>query len=80
MWAPFSQKGRSARPGGRARSHRLQLERLEDRCLLSSGPLDPTFGSGGSVVTPVGTGGDYAYASHAGTDDAAGVKGKITFK
>jgi uncharacterized delta-60 repeat protein len=29
----------------------LSVERLEDRCLLSGGVLDPTFGSGGVVTT-----------------------------
>src|SRR5438132_5751404 len=29
----------------------LHLEPLEDRCLLSAGALDPTFGSGGIVTT-----------------------------
>jgi uncharacterized delta-60 repeat protein len=33
--------------------HRPCLEVLEDRCLLSSGPLDPTFGTGGIVSTPI---------------------------
>jgi hypothetical protein len=32
----------------------LSLERLEDRCLLSGGVLDPTFGSGGIVTTAIG--------------------------
>lgn len=30
---------------------RPQVEVLEDRCLLSAGDLDPTFGSGGWVTT-----------------------------
>ena len=30
-------------------------ELLEDRCLLSGGVLDPTFGSGGLVTTTVGS-------------------------
>ena len=33
---------------------RPRLEALEDRCLLSAGALDPTFGSGGIVTTSVG--------------------------
>lgn len=36
-------------------SHRLRLEVLEERCLLSAGDLDPSFGSGGIVTTPIGT-------------------------
>ena len=37
---------------------RPRLEALEDRCLLSGGVLDPTFGTGGVVSNVVGTGGD----------------------
>jgi uncharacterized delta-60 repeat protein len=33
--------------------YRPRLEALEDRCLLSGGVLDPTFGSGGLVTTTV---------------------------
>jgi len=40
---------------------RPRLEALEDRCLLSGGVLDPTFGSGGLVSTTAG-GLDAAYA------------------
>jgi uncharacterized delta-60 repeat protein len=43
------------------RSHRLALEPLESRCLLSAGQLDTTFGSGGIVTTAIGTSAD-AYA------------------
>src|SRR5262249_8301499 len=32
---------------------RPRLEALEDRCLLSGGVLDPTFGSGGMLATDV---------------------------
>jgi uncharacterized delta-60 repeat protein len=44
---------------------RLGLEALEDRCLLSAGQLDPTFGTGGQVVVPpfVGPGDDMAAAA-----------------
>jgi uncharacterized delta-60 repeat protein len=46
------------RPANRTPSQRLsfrpRLEVLEDRCLLSAGVLDPTFGSGGSVTTSFG--------------------------
>jgi uncharacterized delta-60 repeat protein len=34
---------------------------LEDRCLLSAGALDPTFGSGGIVTTALSNGNDTAY-------------------
>src|SRR3989442_12801951 len=33
----------------------LRLEVLEDRCLMSAGVLDPTFGSGGAVTTSFGS-------------------------
>src|SRR5690349_6539803 len=33
-----------------SRSARPQLERLQDRTLLSAGDLDPTFGTGGRVL------------------------------
>jgi uncharacterized delta-60 repeat protein len=32
-------------------SYRPRLEALEDRCLLSAGAIDPTFGNGGVVTT-----------------------------
>jgi uncharacterized delta-60 repeat protein len=41
---------------------RPRLEALEDRCLPSSGSLDPTFGSGGIITTAVGTS-SFAYAT-----------------
>src|SRR5262249_4347621 len=34
---------------------RPRLETLDDRCLLSVGALDPTFGNGGIVTTSVGS-------------------------
>jgi uncharacterized delta-60 repeat protein len=37
------------------------LEALEDRCLLSSGGLDPTFGSGGTVTTAMTNNGSYGH-------------------
>jgi uncharacterized delta-60 repeat protein len=40
---------------------------LEDRCLLSAGQLDTTFGSGGIVTTAIGTGA-IAYATALQTD------------
>jgi uncharacterized delta-60 repeat protein len=44
-------------PSGRRNSRgvspcRLGVERLEDRCLMTAGALDPTFGAGGEVVVP----------------------------
>jgi uncharacterized delta-60 repeat protein len=39
------------RPAFRRLSCRPRLEALEDRCLLSAGALDPTFGNGAGYVT-----------------------------
>jgi uncharacterized delta-60 repeat protein len=50
-----------SRPALTPLSYRPQLERLEDRCLLSAGQLDTTFGSGGIATTAIGTSAD-AYA------------------
>jgi uncharacterized delta-60 repeat protein len=47
---------RSAIPGResrRAGSFRPVIECLEERALLTAGALDPTFGTGGEVVTPI---------------------------
>ncbi len=63
MWFFHSSKTRSAvRSKTRSRSFRPRLEGLEDRCLLSPGQLDPTFGSGGIVTTsfPNGSAGNVA--------------------
>jgi uncharacterized delta-60 repeat protein len=62
MWYFSSRKPRpetSIRP--LRRSYRLHLEGLEDRCLLSSGALDPTFGSGGIVTTSLNRYDDFAH-------------------
>src|SRR5947209_20338391 len=53
----WSKLAKPARPG---RHHKLFVERLEDRTLLPAGFLDPTFGTGGKMLT-----------SFAGTDDEA---------
>src|SRR5437660_697142 len=62
MWflSPRKTRRPAATPSRRA-SHLPHLEVLEDRCLLSGGSLDPTFGGGGVVTTLIGTGG-LAYA------------------
>jgi uncharacterized delta-60 repeat protein len=56
MWLISSRK---TRPADRSRpcraSSRPRLEPLEDRCLLSGGVLDPTFGSGGLVTSTAAT-------------------------
>jgi uncharacterized delta-60 repeat protein len=48
----FPKKRSSPTPSQR-RAFRPRLERLEDRCLLSGGVLDPTFGTSGVVTTDV---------------------------
>jgi uncharacterized delta-60 repeat protein len=47
MWFRSARQTRSARPDRFC----PRLEALEDRCLLSAGALDPTFGSGAGYVT-----------------------------
>jgi uncharacterized delta-60 repeat protein len=45
-------------------SHKPRLEALEDRCLLSAGALDPTFGNGvGYVNTSFTNSGDKAFSA-----------------
>jgi uncharacterized delta-60 repeat protein len=61
MWLFSSRQHGSAKQVRRPSSRPPQLELLEDRCVPSSGPLDPTFGSGGIVTTAIGTSAD-AYA------------------
>jgi uncharacterized delta-60 repeat protein len=52
MWLLFRRQPRQTKPARRILSpYRPRLEALEDRCLLSAGALDPTFGSGGTVTT-----------------------------
>jgi uncharacterized delta-60 repeat protein len=59
-------RNRTTRKHSSARRQRpaavsARLELLEDRCLLSAGQLDPTFGNGGLVTTDVpGATNDYA--------------------
>jgi uncharacterized delta-60 repeat protein len=56
MWLMFSRKTRTTdRNRPRRTSFRPRLEALEDRCLLSGGGLDPTFGTAGLVTTAVGS-------------------------
>jgi hypothetical protein len=55
MFAFIWRKKRSTTTIHKTRSpFRPRLEALEDRCLLSGGVLDPTFGSGGLVSTAAG--------------------------
>jgi uncharacterized delta-60 repeat protein len=51
MWFFLSPKTRRT-PFARSQrgTFRPRLEALEDRCLLSAGALDPTFGTGGKVI------------------------------
>jgi hypothetical protein len=48
-------KQRSSPAPSPRRALQPRLERLEDRCVLSGGVLDPTFGTGGVVTTSVGS-------------------------
>jgi uncharacterized delta-60 repeat protein len=57
MWFHSSQRAKR-----RPRTFQPRLEALEDRCLLSGGVLDPTFGSGGMVDTAIGSLDSAAYA------------------
>jgi NAD(P)-dependent dehydrogenase (short-subunit alcohol dehydrogenase family) len=51
-WFCFSAKRpHSSRPPGRANRIRLEVEALENRTQLTAGALDPTFGTGGLVLT-----------------------------
>jgi uncharacterized delta-60 repeat protein len=49
---------RGPRAPSRRSSYRPLLDALEDRCLLSAGALDPTFGSGAGYVTTSLSSGD----------------------
>ena len=52
MWFLPSIKTRRVSSGSRRQaSFRPRLEELESRCLMSAGALDPTFGSGGTVMS-----------------------------
>ena len=54
MWFSFARKNRRNQPSrSRPNTFRPRLEALEDRCLLSAGALDPTFGNGGLVSGPL---------------------------
>jgi uncharacterized delta-60 repeat protein len=55
MWPFSSHKRRPVTPARRPAYHRPRVEALEERCVLSPGQLDPTFGSGGIVTTFIGT-------------------------
>ena len=58
----FARKTRSATHRSSSRlTHWVQLEKLEDRCLLTAGALDTTFGTGGLVVTDLGSTFEHAY-------------------
>jgi uncharacterized delta-60 repeat protein len=55
MWFPSWLRKRTVLATHRPlRRFRPRLEALEDRCLLSGGVLDPTFGTGGIVATSGG--------------------------
>jgi uncharacterized delta-60 repeat protein len=59
-----SRPARRRQPPFRRPASRPRLEALEDRCLLSAGTLDPTFGSGaGYVSTSPTNGADLAHTA-----------------
>ncbi len=69
MWFSLARKTRrNQTTRSRPNSFRPQFDALEDRCLMSAGALDPTFGSGGIV-----SGGPVAY----GTVNVLQPNGKI---
>jgi uncharacterized delta-60 repeat protein len=53
-----SKKRRTAARPARRPSYRSRLETLEDRCVPSSAPLDPSFGSNGVATTSLPGGND----------------------
>jgi uncharacterized delta-60 repeat protein len=55
--------GKPSTPASQPRPSGLGIEALEDRCLLSAGSLDPTFGNGGIASVPGPTGGAIALQS-----------------
>lgn len=56
MFTPLKHRPRRTTSARAPRARRRpRLEALEDRCLLSAGALDPTFGSGGVVSTTIGS-------------------------
>jgi uncharacterized delta-60 repeat protein len=59
MWFRSTTRTKRA-SSARQRYFRPQVQTLEDRCLLSAGALDTTFGSGGIVTTALTKGNDYA--------------------
>jgi uncharacterized delta-60 repeat protein len=65
MWFFSSRKTPNVQRACRVpRSFRPRLEALEDRCLLSAGALDPTFGNGaGYVTTSPSNGNDSAFSA-----------------
>ena len=57
----FGQDSPGENGSSRCSSFRPRLESLEDRCLMSAGTLDPTFGNGaGYVTTSLSSGSDAA--------------------
>src|ERR1700747_1825520 len=64
MWFLSKRKPSQSAARSKRSNFRPRLESLEDRCLLSAGALDPTFGMGG-IATPA--------ASIAGTAAALAV-------
>jgi uncharacterized delta-60 repeat protein len=76
MW--FTSKRSSTAPSQR-RACQPRLESLEDRCVLSGGTLDPTFGTGGTLTTAVPSSdwSSYAYATATYPKEGTGNDGKV---
>jgi uncharacterized delta-60 repeat protein len=53
LWFTLSSRAASRAAARRRPAARPKVEALEDRCLLSAGALDPTFGNGAGYVTTV---------------------------
>jgi uncharacterized delta-60 repeat protein len=77
MWFSTRHKRPSVAPARRPPSHRPRLELLEDRCLLSAGQLDTTFGSGGTVTSLLGSS-SFAYATALQSDGKILAAGQAT--
>src|SRR5262245_19798703 len=61
----------------RAAAHSTQMERLDDRVLLSSGDLDSTFRNGGKFTHDFGFGNDSGYSMHMLSDGRFLVAGTV---
>src|SRR6516162_5728962 len=78
MFSFFRRTARRVNTAPRMRSAlRPRLEPLEDRCLLSGGVLDPTFGTGGLVGTAIASIDDRSIAVATYPQEGTANDGKI---